>query len=105
MVNKGLITPIGKLKGAIHKWKNIGTSIYILQVIERGYGIPFKEIPKKCSFERPKIYILGNSLSILCAIVGLLLCHISRAFYERCVITDFEITICEMLLIRCECCT
>jgi hypothetical protein len=34
------------LKGAIHKWKNIGTSIYILQVIEKGYGIPFKEIPK-----------------------------------------------------------
>lgn len=45
-VNKGLITPVGKLKGAIHKWKNIGTSIYILQVIEKGYGIPFKEIPK-----------------------------------------------------------
>jgi hypothetical protein len=45
-VNKGLITPVGKLKGAIHKWKNIGTSIYILQVIEKGYGIPFKEIPQ-----------------------------------------------------------
>jgi hypothetical protein len=45
-VNKGLITPVGKLKGTIDKWKNIGTSNYILQIIERGYGIPFKEIPK-----------------------------------------------------------
>jgi hypothetical protein len=56
-VNKGVITPVGKLKGAIHKWENIGTSIYILQVIEMGYGIPFKEIPK--------IVVLRNNKSAI----------------------------------------
>ncbi|XP_071165963.1 uncharacterized protein [Mytilus edulis] len=44
-VNSSLLTPVGKLKKSIHKWRDIDTSMYILSVIEKGYGIPFKELP------------------------------------------------------------
>ncbi|VDI76235.1 Hypothetical predicted protein [Mytilus galloprovincialis] len=41
-----LISPVGKLSSSIHKWKQAGATDYILQVIEKGYGIPFKELPE-----------------------------------------------------------
>ncbi|VDI63463.1 Hypothetical predicted protein [Mytilus galloprovincialis] len=44
-VNSSLLTPVGKLKKSIHKWRDIDTSMYILSVIEKGYGIPFKVMP------------------------------------------------------------
>ncbi|CAC5421224.1 unnamed protein product [Mytilus coruscus] len=44
-VTSSLITPVGKLKKSIHKWRDIDTSTYILRVIENGYGIPFKVLP------------------------------------------------------------
>ncbi|CAG2243831.1 unnamed protein product [Mytilus edulis] len=44
-VNSSLLTPVGKLKKSIHKWRDIDTSMYILSVIEKGYGIPFKVLP------------------------------------------------------------
>ena len=41
-----IITPVGQLKQAIHKWQEVGASEYILRVIDRGYGIPFKKVPE-----------------------------------------------------------
>ncbi|VDI28929.1 Hypothetical predicted protein [Mytilus galloprovincialis] len=41
-----LISPVGKLYLSIHKWKQAGATDYILQVIEKGYGIPFKVLPE-----------------------------------------------------------
>lgn len=49
-----ILTPVGKLKGVIHKWQQAGASDYILSVIERGYGIPFKRIPCTVFLENNK---------------------------------------------------
>ena len=42
-----ILTPVGKLREAIHKWKLAGASDYILSIIDKGYGIPFQQVPKK----------------------------------------------------------
>ena len=36
-----------RLKGAVHEWRKVGTSSYMLSVIEEAYKIPFKEMPHK----------------------------------------------------------
>ena len=38
-------SPYHRLKDAAHEWRKVGTSSYILNVIEEGYKIPFKEMP------------------------------------------------------------
>ena len=47
-------SPYNRLKGAAHEWRKVGTSSYILSVIEEGYKIPFKEMPpnQKCRNNR-----------------------------------------------------
>ena len=47
-------SPYNRLKGAAHEWRKVGTSSYILSVIEEGYKIPFKEMPRnrKCRNNR-----------------------------------------------------
>ena len=40
-----ILTPVGKLREAIHKWKLAGASDYILSIIDKGYGIPFQQVP------------------------------------------------------------
>ena len=42
-----ILTPVGKLREAIHKWKLASASDYILSIIDKGYGIPFQQVPKK----------------------------------------------------------
>ena len=42
-----ILTSVGKLREAIHKWTLAGGSDYILSIVDKGYGIPFKQVPKK----------------------------------------------------------
>ena len=40
-------SPVGYLRENIDQWRDIGTSEYILKVIETGYVLPFKKEPEK----------------------------------------------------------
>jgi hypothetical protein len=40
------VSPIGRLKSHLTKWKEINANKYILDVIEKGYRIPFKDVPE-----------------------------------------------------------
>ena len=39
------MSPVGRLKSAVNKWKLVDSNSYILTVITGGYGIPFKKLP------------------------------------------------------------
>ena len=41
----------GRLKENIDFWREIGTSNWVLKVIEQGYALPFVELPEPASFE------------------------------------------------------
>ena len=41
----------GRLKENIDFWREIGTSNWVLKVIEHGYALPFVELPEPASFE------------------------------------------------------
>eukprot|EP00057_Strongylocentrotus_purpuratus_P017653 XP_011672127.1 PREDICTED: uncharacterized protein LOC105442056 isoform X3 [Strongylocentrotus purpuratus] len=45
--NCKVVTPVGRLKSAKDKWKEIGTNEFILDIISEGYKIPFITRPKK----------------------------------------------------------
>ena len=49
-----ILTPVGKLRETIHKWKLAGASDYILSIIDKGYGIPFQQVPKKAFLNNNK---------------------------------------------------
>ncbi|XP_045166502.2 uncharacterized protein LOC123529945 [Mercenaria mercenaria] len=40
------LSPVGRLKEKYHKWKEATGSDYILNVIDKGYKLPFKTIPE-----------------------------------------------------------
>jgi hypothetical protein len=46
-----ILTPVGKLREAIHKWKLAGASDYILCIVDKGFDISFKQVPKKALTE------------------------------------------------------
>ena len=49
-----ILTPVGKLREAIHKWKLAGASDYILCIVDKGFDIPFKQVPKKAFLNNNK---------------------------------------------------
>ena len=42
-----ILTPVGKLREAIHKWKLAGASDYILCIVDKGFDLSFNQVPKK----------------------------------------------------------
>ena len=44
--SENVCSPVGRLKNSIRKWEEIGTSRYILNVIEKGYRLPLKTCPQ-----------------------------------------------------------
>ncbi|XP_060597031.1 uncharacterized protein LOC132750954 [Ruditapes philippinarum] len=40
-----VVSPVGRLKNCVNKWKEASDSAYIIQVVEKGYMLPLKEVP------------------------------------------------------------
>ncbi|XP_053398203.1 uncharacterized protein LOC128556647 [Mercenaria mercenaria] len=49
-----LITPVGKLKSCLEHWKAAGANQYILDVVEHGYELPFRNIPSSVRLKNNK---------------------------------------------------
>ena len=47
-------SPVGRLRKHINKWKDISDNKYILDVIENGYKIPFKQVPTETVLKNNK---------------------------------------------------
>ena len=47
-------SPVGSLKDRISQWRLATDSFYILDVIENGYKLPFKDIPEKVVLKNNK---------------------------------------------------
>lgn len=45
--NVKVVSPVGRLKNCLPKWQQATDSRYILDVVENGYKLPFKEIPSR----------------------------------------------------------
>lgn len=48
------VSPVGRLRGHLTKWVDIHADKYILDVIENGYKIPFKTVPKSVCLDNDK---------------------------------------------------
>lgn len=48
------VSPVGRLRGHLTKWVDIHADKYILDVIENGYKIPFKTVPKSVCLDNNK---------------------------------------------------
>ena len=42
-----VLSPVGRLKQNISKWKEASENTYILDVVEKGYKLPLKSVPAK----------------------------------------------------------
>ena len=47
-------SPVGRLKKHVNKWKEMSDNKYIIDVIENGYKIPFKQVPAEAELKNNK---------------------------------------------------
>jgi len=52
--DKTTVSPVGRLRNAADKWKCITDSSYMLDVVENGYRLPFKETPEEVFLKNNK---------------------------------------------------
>ena len=50
----GVVSPMGRLKKCIEKWKQATNNRYILNVVQNGYRLPLKEFPDKVCLKNNK---------------------------------------------------
>ena len=53
-MEKSMESPVGRLKKYLNKWLSVSENSYILDVVENGYRLPFKQIPPSVCLKNNK---------------------------------------------------